>query len=182
MVGVGTVIEDDCRLTVRMVPGPSPVRVVLDSTLRIPLTAAALDDRAGSVVITTERSSPVRRAVLRARHVGVHVADNGPDGVDLGSALPILRRMGIRSLLVEGGARLITSMLAAGTVDRLIVGLAPRIIGAGTEAVGDLGVDRVGDGLRLANRAAHLAGEDVLLAWDVRPAAEETPAESQRRP
>jgi riboflavin biosynthesis pyrimidine reductase len=90
--------------------------------------------------------------------------------------------MGIRSLLVEGGSRLITSMLAAGTVDRLIVGLAPRIIGAGTEAVGDLGVRQVGEGLRLANRTAHLAGDDVLLAWDVLPAGDEAPAEAERRP
>jgi GTP cyclohydrolase II len=167
MVGVGTVLRDDCRLTVRMVPGASPIRVVLDSTLRTPLTAAILDPQAATVVITTERSSPIRRQALLARHVGVRLAEASGDGVDIGSALQILRSMGIRSLLVEGGARLITSMLAAGTVDRLIVGIAPRILGSGTDAVGDLGVDAVGDGLRLANRSVHLVEEDLLVAWDV---------------
>jgi riboflavin biosynthesis pyrimidine reductase len=79
--------------------------------------------------------------------------------------------MGTASLLVEGGARVITSMLAAGLVDRLIVGVAPVIIGEGTEAVGPLGVTRVADGIRLVNRSLHTVGDDVLLAWDVaRPA------------
>ena len=70
---------------------------------------------------------------------------------------------------MEGGARVITSMLAAGVVDRLIVGVAPVIIGQGTEAVGPLGVTRVTDGIRLVHRSVHTAGDDVLLAWDVAP-------------
>jgi len=176
MVGVGTVLRDDCRLTVRLVPAPSPMRVVLDSTLRIPLTAAVLEPEAGTMVITTERASPMRRQALAARHVAVRVADAGPHGVDLGSALRILGRAGVRSVLVEGGARLITSMLSAGLVDRLVVGVAPRVLGAGTEAVGDLHVDEVKDGLRLANRSVHLVDDDVLLAWDVVGTADEAPA------
>jgi GTP cyclohydrolase II len=182
MVGVGTVVRDDCRLTVRMVPGPSPIRVVLDSTLRVPLTSAILDEQAPTLVVTTERSSPIRRAALQSRHVGVRVVNPGPDGVDLGSALRLLRDIGVESLLVEGGARLITSMLAAGAVDRLVVGMAPRILGAGTEAVGDLGVTRVRDGLRLDNRATHLAGDDLLLAWDVLPADAASAADAEPAP
>jgi GTP cyclohydrolase II len=78
LVGVGTAIIDDPQLTVRMVPGPSPLRVVLDSTLRLPSTARVLDARAGTVVITTAPSSEERRAALRARAVGVHVVDRQP--------------------------------------------------------------------------------------------------------
>ena len=178
MVGVGTVLRDDCRLTVRLVRGPSPVRVVLDSTLRIPLTAAVLEPEAATMVVTTDRASPIRRQALLARHVAVRIADSGPDGVDLGSALRILGSAGIRSVLVEGGARLITSMLAAGLVDRVIVGVAPRILGAGTEAVGDLQVAAVKDGLRLGNRSVHLVDDDVLLAWDVVRAAEDPASRS----
>jgi GTP cyclohydrolase II len=167
MVGVGTVVRDDCRLTVRMVPGRSPLRVVLDSTLRVPLDAAVLDGGPGTMVITTDRSVPLRREALRALHVGVAVADEGPDGVDLPSAMRTLHDAGVRSLLVEGGARVITSMLSAGMVDRLVVSVAPTIIGTGTDAVGDLRIDRIRDGLRLENRSVHLVGRDVLLAWDV---------------
>jgi GTP cyclohydrolase II len=167
LVGVGTAIIDDPQLTVRMVPGPSPLRVVLDSTLRLPSTARVLDDRAGTVVITTEPSSQERRAALRARSVGVHVVDAGPRGVDLASALQTLRGLGVNSLLVEGGARVITSFFVEKFVDRLVVGIAPTIMGAGIDAVGDLGVARVAESIQLTNRSVHRAGGDLVVAADV---------------
>jgi GTP cyclohydrolase II len=167
LVGVGTATRDDPQLTVRMVSGPSPLRVVLDSTLRVPPTARLLDEQAGTIVITTERASDERRAALRDLAVRVHVVEAGPQGVDLTSALASLRALGVRSLLVEGGARVITSFLAEKLVDRLIVGIAPAILGTGIDAVGDLGVARVGEGVRLTNRSVHVAGDDLLVAADV---------------
>ena len=167
LVGVGTATVDDPQLTVRMVPGPSPLRVILDSTLRLSPAARVLDEQAGTVVMTTVRSCEERRAALRARAVGVHVVDPGPRGVDLPRALETLRTLGVRSLLVEGGARVITSFLAEKLVDRLVVGIAPTIIGSGIDAVGDLGVARVAESVRLTNRSVHLAGEDLLVAADV---------------
>ena len=167
LVGVGTAIQDDPQLTVRMVPGASPMRVVLDSTLRLPDSAKILDPEAATTVITTDRSEERRRAELRERGVRIDVVGDGPDGVDLGAALAALRDTGTATLLVEGGARVITSMLAAGVVDRLIVGVAPLIIGEGTEAVRRLGVERIVDGIRLDKRSIHAVGDDVLLAWDV---------------
>ena len=64
----------------------------------------------------------------------------------------------------EAGTQVITSLLGAGLVDRIVVGTAPRIIGAGTEAVGDLGVARVTDGIVLRNRSVHLTSDDVVTA------------------
>jgi riboflavin-specific deaminase-like protein len=167
LVGVGTATVDDPQLTVRLVPGPSPLRVVLDSTLRLPPTARVFDDQAGTVVITTEGSTEERRAALRARGIRVCVVEAGPRGVDLPAALGALRDFGIRSLLVEGGARVITSFLGEKLADRLVVGIAPTIIGAGIEAVGDLGVARVAEAVRLTKRSVHVAGEDLLVAADV---------------
>jgi GTP cyclohydrolase II len=167
LVGVGTATVDDPQLTVRMVPGRSPLRVVLDSTLRLPESARVLDEQAGTIVLTTERSREQRRAALRARLVGVHVVEPGPRGVDLPDALATLRRLGVQSLLVEGGARVITSFLAERLVDRLVVGIAPTIMGAGIDAVGDLGTARVAESVRLTNRSVHLAGDDLLVAADV---------------
>jgi 3,4-dihydroxy 2-butanone 4-phosphate synthase/GTP cyclohydrolase II len=166
LVGVGTAIIDDPQLTVRMVPGVSPLRVVLDSTLRLPSTARVFDDQARTLVLTTSSSSEDRRAVLRGRAV-VHVVDAGPRGVDLASALETLRALGVGSLLVEGGARVITSFFAEKLVDRLVVGIAPTIMGTGIEAVGDLGVASVRESIRLTNRSVHQAGGDLLVAADV---------------
>jgi GTP cyclohydrolase II len=167
LVGVGTAIVDDPQLTVRMVPGSSPLRVLLDSTLRLPSTARVFDDGARTVALTTSSSSEERRAVLRARAVGVHVVEAGPRGVDLASALQTLRALGVRSLLVEGGARVITSFFAEKLVDRLVVGIAPTIMGTGVEAVGDLGVVSVAESVRLTNQSIHQAGGDLLIAADV---------------
>jgi 3,4-dihydroxy 2-butanone 4-phosphate synthase/GTP cyclohydrolase II len=167
LVGVGTVVSDDPQLTVRMVPGASPVRVVLDSTLRTPSTARVLDDAAATILFTTDRATPGRVDELRARQIGVRLVPAGPGGADLTSALTDLHATGVRSLLVEGGAKVITSVLAEGLADRLIVAVAPTIVGAGTEAIGDLGISTVASGVRLTNRSLHVMADDLLIAWDV---------------
>jgi GTP cyclohydrolase II len=174
LVGVGTAIADDPQLTVRLVAGSTPLRIVLDSGLRLPLERKLLDGGASTLVVTTARSAPERRRELERCGVGVRVVAAGPDGVDLAETLALLRAAGVRSLLVEGGAKVITSFLAAGLVDRLVVGIAPTIVGAGTEAVGDLHVARIANGLRLTGRSVYTAGDDLLVAADVAGAG--TPA------
>jgi riboflavin-specific deaminase-like protein len=167
LVGVGTAISDDPQLTVRLVSGSSPVRVVLDSTLRLPADARILDDDAPTLVITTGRASRRRRHAIEGRGAGVRVVADGAHGVDLAAALQALREAGLRSVLVEGGAQVITSFLKANAADRLVVSIAPTLIGAGTEAIGELGVARIADGVRLTNRSWHTVGEDLLIAADV---------------
>jgi 3,4-dihydroxy 2-butanone 4-phosphate synthase/GTP cyclohydrolase II len=167
LVGVGTVLADDPQLTVRLVPGASPVRVVLDSALRLPLGANVLSGDAPTLVVTTERSDPMRRRQVRATGAGVRVVPAGPAGVDLDAALAVLRAEGIGSLLVEGGGRVITSMVRRRVADRLVVAVAPTILGTGTDAVGELGVERIADAVRLTGRTLHVLPDDILLAWDV---------------
>jgi GTP cyclohydrolase II len=167
LVGANTVIADDPQLTVRMVPGASPIRVVLDSTLRAPLGARVFGPDAATVVLTTERSDPDRRVALRERGVEVEVVGGSPDGIDLADGLARLLRLGIRSVLVEGGGCVITSMLRGRLVDRVVVAVAPILLGTGTEAVGDLGTSLVANGLRLRDRTVHQAGTDLLIAGDL---------------
>jgi GTP cyclohydrolase II len=167
VVGAGTVLADDPLLTVRMVPGVSPIRVVLDSRLRVPADAQVLGLDAATVVLTSGRSDPDRRAALRQDGVQVEVVREGPDGIDLADGLARLLALGIRSVLVEGGARVITSTLRGRLVDRVVVALAPLLLGSGTEAVGDLGATQVADGLRLLDRTVHQVGPDVLVAGNV---------------
>ncbi|HEU4354116.1 MAG TPA: RibD family protein [Actinomycetota bacterium] len=164
---MGTVLADDPQLTVRMVPGASPIRVVLDTHLNIPDASRILEHDAATAIVTTSESSAARRDELRRRGVNVLVVAGGPFGVDLTAALGALAREGIRSLMVEGGARVITSLLSEGAADRLVVGIAPRVLGSGTDAVGDLGVTEVAGSLRLERRAVHVAGDDVLIAGDL---------------
>jgi GTP cyclohydrolase II len=167
MVGVGTVATDNPRLTVRLVPGASPLRVVLDSTLRIPDNAHVLDESAGTIILTTNRASLDRTESLLQRGVAVREIEEGTDGVDIKAALQTLREEGIESLLVEGGSRVITSFLAARMVDRVVVAIAPSILGSGTEAVGDLQFRTLRDALRLEDPSTYRVGEDLVVAGDL---------------
>jgi riboflavin-specific deaminase-like protein len=156
-----------------MVPGASPLRVVLDSTLRTPLTAKVLSDDAATVILCRPDADPARRRALESSGATVRDVVPGPDGLQVDEVLRLLRSIGIASLLVECGGRVITSLLRAAAVDRVVVSLSPTIVGSGVEAVGPLGVDRVADGIRLVNRSVFLAGEDVLIGYDVADAAGE---------
>ena len=167
LVGVGTVIQDEPELTVRMVSGASPTRVVLDSSLRIPLSAKVLGPDAATTILTTDRSAPERREELRGNGVRVEVVPERAGRVDFPAAFAALRAAGTESILVEGGASVITALLAGSLVDRVIVGIAPIVIGSGTEAVGDLGISQISDAVRLEHRSIVPVGDDVLLAWDV---------------
>jgi GTP cyclohydrolase II len=171
LVGAGTVAQDDPQLTVRLVPGANPIRVVLDSSLRTPLAAHVIDDAATTVVFTAPHADPTRRAQLRSAGVTVRDAAPSENGLDVASVLRQLRDSGVESVMVEGGRRVITSLFAAELVDRLVVSVSPTIVGAGVEAVGDLGITQIADGVRLTNRAVYLAEDDVLLGWDVAPRA-----------
>ena len=167
LVGVETVLRDDPQLTVRMVPGASPIRVVLDSRLRTPDDARILANDAATTIVTTDASPASRRAELRRRGVSVVVVPAAPNGIDLEATLRELLDDGIRSVLVEGGARVITSFLSLGLADRLVVGIAPKVLGSGTEGVNDLGITEAASSIRIEHRAVHVVGDDVLIAGDV---------------
>ena len=169
LVGAGTAVRDDPELTVRLVSGASPTRVVLDSTLRVPRSAKVLGPDAATIVVTTEHSDPERQEELRRLGVGVEVVPADDGRVDLATALARLRELGMETVLVEGGAGVITGLLAGGLVDRVIVAVAPIVLGTGTEAVAQLDVVQVADGIRLTNRSIVPVGDDLILAWDVEP-------------
>src|SRR5215216_7124729 len=167
LIGAGTVLADDPLLTVRMVPGASPIRVVLDSTLRVPPDAQVYGPEAVTVVLTAPGADPDRRDALRERGVKVEVVPEAPGGVDLAAGLERLLSMGIHCLLVEGGSRVLTSALRARLADRVVVAVAPVLLGAGTDAVGDLGAGLVSDGLRLVDRSVHQVGPELLISGDL---------------
>ena len=165
-VGAGTACNDDPRLTVRLVPGEDPLRVVVDSSLRTPLSAAVLADGAanGTVLAVTERA-PIERCD-EASSLGATVLRLPADAagrVDLVALLSGLHSLGVRSLMVEGGAALITSFLCERLVDRLAVCIAPKILGSGIEAVGDLGIYELADSLTLADTSVTPYGVDLIL-------------------
>jgi riboflavin-specific deaminase-like protein len=165
LVGVGTVLADDPRLTVRLVEGRSPARVVLDSALRLPLSAALLTDGAApTLVATTDRAAPDQIERVRGLGAEVVVVGRAPDGrVDLPAVLGQLAGRGHGKVLIEGGGGVITSALRARLVDRLVVCIAPLLIGEGIAAVGDLGLQRLRDALPLRDPVVTRLGQDLIV-------------------
>ena len=166
MVGAGTACKDDPRLTVRLVSAENPLRVIVDSTLRTPLDAAVLADGAakGTVLAVTERA-PARRCD-EVRSLGATVLQLPPNAggrVELNALLSELCVLGVRTLMVEGGAALITAFLCNRLVDRLTVCIAPKILGSGIEAIGDLGIYNLTDSLALTDISIIPYGVDIIL-------------------
>ena len=166
MVGVGTVLKDDPEITVRLVRGRSPVRVVLDSTLRIPLEAMVLagQEKAATVIATTGKADEEKLSRLRSMGIEVlEIPEDERGAVDLQQLFPMLGQRGISSVLVEGGAGVATSLLRLGLADRLVIIIAPRIMGKGIEAVGELGVADVSQALKLSFKKTYRVGKDLVI-------------------
>jgi diaminohydroxyphosphoribosylaminopyrimidine deaminase/5-amino-6-(5-phosphoribosylamino)uracil reductase len=166
MVGVGTVLKDDPQLTVRLTRGRDPVRVVADSRLRTPLGAQILkeQDIAQTIVATTKGADLEKQIAIKALGVDVLVLPEDRVGeVNLTELLKKLGQRNISSILVEGGATTITSFIRQGLVDKLVVIVAPKILGKGLEAVGDLGIREISRSFKLTFDKAYRKGEDLIV-------------------
>jgi GTP cyclohydrolase II len=171
LVGAGTVAADDPRLTTRLVEGPSPVRVIVDSTLRLsPQASVVTDGAAPTILATTDRAPVDRRRAFERGAVEVLVLRSTTDGrVDLGSLLDELGARRMATLLVEGGAGVITSMIRERRVSRLVVSIAPLVLGAGIEAIGDLDILRLRDALSFRRASFTQLGPDVIFDGELEP-------------
>ena len=127
MVGIGTVLSDDPQLTVREWEGDNPQPIVLDSQLRTPASAKVChhpDKRCWILTVNGPSAALSHEAtVIRLDDTGSKDAE-----VPLLRAMSLLRERGIRSLMVEGGAAVITSFLKAGLVDALVLTLSPKLV------------------------------------------------------
>jgi diaminohydroxyphosphoribosylaminopyrimidine deaminase/5-amino-6-(5-phosphoribosylamino)uracil reductase len=166
LVGIGTVLSDDPELTVRRVRGKNPTRIILDASLRIPLQAKIFESRktATTVVATALRGDSKKKERLAGMGIETITIEADRNGhLSLPKLLQVLGEKGISSLLVEGGASVITSFLRQGLAQRLLAVIAPKIIGRGVEAVGDLGIKEVDRAIRLDLRKVSRLGDDVVI-------------------
>ncbi len=166
MVGVGTILTDNPQLTVRLVKGRNPTRIILDSKLRIPLEAKVLmhQESTPTIIATTSSADDKKLSALRQMSIEVMVTQEDEHGeVDLSQLLRTLGQRNISSVLVEGGAETITSLLRLNLVDRLVVIVAPKIMGKGIEAVGELNIADVSQTLKLSFGRIYRSGEDLVI-------------------
>ena len=166
MVGIGTVLADNPHLTTRLPQGDgkNPLRIVIDSTLRTPPTAALLSEAGKTLILTTAVASAADEARLQAENVEILRVAGGAGAVDLLDAMRQLGRRGIQSILLEGGGRLHHSALHAGIVDRLCVFIAPLLLGGrGLPLFSGDGVTTLKSAFRLRQLQVERYGDDLLL-------------------
>lgn len=167
MVGINTVIEDNPMLTARVDGGKNPIRIVVDSSLKIDINANVVQDKsAKTIVATTDKADKDKILKLQAQDVDVIVVDKDEkDKVDIEKLLDILGQQNICSILVEGGATLSGSFVARKLVDKVYFFIAPKIIG-GKEAktpVAGTGILNLQEALTLKDIQIEKLEEDILI-------------------
>jgi diaminohydroxyphosphoribosylaminopyrimidine deaminase/5-amino-6-(5-phosphoribosylamino)uracil reductase len=166
LVGVNTVIRDDPRLTVRLVKGRNPRRIITDSRLRIPLGCHLLRGKSASSTIVASTYLSNQQKARRIRSTGAEVwqvRKDRSDRVDLQHLLRQLRQANINSVLVEGGSELLSSFLRRRLADYLVVVIAAKIVGKGINSL-ELGASRqLKNLISLPSLSYFRSGDDVIL-------------------
>ncbi len=166
MVGVGTVVADNPQLTVRHVKGRNPLRVIVDSKLRLPIKSSVLTDlQSNKTIIATTSKAPTRKiTAVKKQGAEVLVVKKERNGrVSLNDLLKELGKRDIMSVLVEGGSEIITFLLKADLVDKMIIPISPKIIGAGLEAIGDLNITQIKNAIQFSSIKTLKSGDDMIF-------------------
>ncbi len=171
LVGVDTIIQDDPRLTVRLVKGENPQRIIVDSHLRTPLDSNVLKGRAAfsTIIATTSLSTPQRIDLYRSKGIQVWILlrRDHSNQVDLSDLWYVLGQKDIRSVLVEGGSKIISSFVGKRLVDHLFIIIAPKIIGKGITGL-NLSTPRRHDALNsFSSLKLFQSGDDIILSLPV---------------
>ncbi len=166
LVGVNTVLQDNPELTTRLVKGRNPVRVILDSKLRIPLDSKVLMNQSAARTLVASTPAAPEEKLSTLKKQGIEVLTLPTDSssrVDLKALLKTLARRQISSVLIEGGAEVITSFLQLGLADKIICIIAPKLMGAGVSPLTYLNIKDVSQSLKLNFTKVYRSGEDIVV-------------------
>ncbi|MGK2898293.1 MAG: bifunctional diaminohydroxyphosphoribosylaminopyrimidine deaminase/5-amino-6-(5-phosphoribosylamino)uracil reductase RibD [Burkholderiaceae bacterium] len=163
LTGVGTVLDDNPRLDVRLVETAlQPLRVIVDSRLETP-PASRILDAPGSVLLYAAAPDDTRRAALEARGAQIALVPGPSAKVDLPAMLADLAARGINELHVEAGHKLNGSFVREGLVDEFLIYIAPKLLGLGRELAAFGPLERLQDGLALRFVGVATVGDDLRL-------------------
>jgi diaminohydroxyphosphoribosylaminopyrimidine deaminase/5-amino-6-(5-phosphoribosylamino)uracil reductase len=169
LVGIGTILRDDPLLTTRLgIPDQrDPARIIVDNLARLPLRAKVINraSTATTILAVSEMAPQARLEALQREGVQVLVVPESPRRVSLRKLMQALGAMGILSVMIEGGAEINGSALEEGIVDKLLLFLAPLVIGGKTTptAVGGDGVETLSQATHLRSLRIERFGEDILF-------------------
>jgi diaminohydroxyphosphoribosylaminopyrimidine deaminase/5-amino-6-(5-phosphoribosylamino)uracil reductase len=162
MVGANTVIKDDPLLTCRIPGGRNPTRVIVDSALKAPVDSKVFNSEAKTIVFTTKRAPKKSIASLRKRGVEVVILKGKKERIDLKAAMKELGARGMMSVMIEGGPTLIGAALDAGVADKVMLFIAPKVLGGGA-GIEFGGARDIWSAIQLEGGRTENVGEDLLI-------------------
>jgi len=166
LVGIGTILADNPQLTVRYTNGKNPQPVIVDSRLRCPVDARVLRHDPPALIATSANANGDRATALAAAGASFLRLPADSEGLlDLERLLGLLGARGIKTLMIEGGAQIITSILRNHLADQLVLTIAPVYIG-GLTAVGPMQLDLLSPP-RIRNVKYEMFGDDMILRADL---------------
>jgi len=166
LVGRKTVAKDNPELTVRLVSGRNPLRVIVDSELKISPEAKVLQNisKAPTLIATIKKANNTKfKSIVSSGAEVITVKADKEGRVDLKNLFNILAAKQISSILIEGGSQIITSVLKNNLANRIVTVIAPKIIGKGIEAVGDLNIRSLNSAKILSIQKVRRNGNDIII-------------------
>lgn len=166
LVGIGTILADDPLLTVRHCKGRNPQVVILDSKLRIPLNARVLKNSKPPIIFTTKHACAEKQDALAKMNVTTVPLDvSSENQINLKLMLEKLFRLGIKTMMVEGGRQIITSFVNDALVDKVVITVAPIFVGGISILAKEM--NRIAGFPKLKNIMQYKLGKDIIIMGDV---------------
>ena len=163
LIGIGTLLADDPRLTVRLTEGSNPQPVVLDTHLRTPLNARLVtqSDLSPWIINAKDNSSNRTEALKNAGATPLSCATGRDGTIDLHTLMAMLAEMQVNSIMVEGGAKVITSFVHSRLIDQFIITVSPRLVG-GLPVIDSNGLN-LNTNLTLGDLSYQRLGNDLII-------------------
>lgn len=163
MVGLNTVLRDNPELTPRLAKGKDPMKIVVDTQLKIPKNCNLMKNPVKLMIATTNKAPKNEIKKLQQKGVSIIIAKSKKGMVDLQDLMKQLGKHEITSVMIEGGSELNSSAIKDRMVDKILIFTAPKLIGNGHGAIGNLGVNKIDRAINLKNPVAKKIGNDILI-------------------
>ncbi|MFE0503726.1 bifunctional diaminohydroxyphosphoribosylaminopyrimidine deaminase/5-amino-6-(5-phosphoribosylamino)uracil reductase RibD [Peribacillus butanolivorans] len=168
LIGIGTVLADNPSLTTRLPEGggKNPIRIILDSELRVPLDANVVQvSDAKTVIVTQENASVDKIAALSEKGIEFIIVPKTDAGLDLRILMEELYKKGITDVLLEGGSEVNASFLRAGLVDKYLIYVAPKLLGGRNSVTpfSGINVDTMDEAMDVSISSVDMSGEDICI-------------------
>ena len=163
MIGLNTVLRDNPKLTPRLFTGKDPIKIVVDSKLKIPKNCNLMKEPAKLIIAATNMASKNDINKLHQKGINVIITKSKKGMVDLDELMKHLGKSEITSIMIEGGSQLNSSAIKSGIVDKILIFTAPKIIGNGIGAIGSLGIKKIDKAINLKNPITKKIGKDLLI-------------------